>query len=168
MDSISSSAVSLVSISRFFGLVLLLSVFLSPSYHFAPPQFWSSYLSVSNHFHVLITASSSVFRCPITSMFSLLHLPLSFGVQSLPCSHYCIFLCLSVSNHFHVLITASSSIFRCPITSMFSLLHLPLSFGVQSLPCSHYCIFLYLLVSNHFHVLITASSSVFPSSCPNQ
>ena len=193
----------------------------------------SSYLSVSTRFH-LITASSSVFlsfgvhplpcshyciflslpifRCPLTSMFSLLHLPqssylsvsthfhvlitpsssvfLSSGVHSLPCSHYCIFLSLPI--------------FRCPLTSMFSLLHLPqssylsvsthfyvlittsssvfLSSGVHSLPCSHYCIFLslpifrcpptsmfslphllqssYLSVSTRFH-LITTSSSVY-------
>ena len=125
----------------------------------------SSYLSVSTHFHVLITASSSVF--------------LSVGVHSLPCSHYCIFLSLPI--------------FRCPLTSI-SLLHLPqssylsvstrfhlitasssvfLSFGIHSLP-SHYCIFLslpifrypltsmfsllhlpqssYLSVSTHFHL----------------
>ena len=255
----------------------------------------SSYLSVSTHFHLLITTSSSVllsfsvhslpsshyyiflclviFQCPLTSIFSLLHLPLScylsvsthlhllittsssvllsFSVHSLPSSHYYIFLCLvifpcpltsifsllhlplscylSVSTHFHLLITTSSSvllsfsvhslpsshyyiflclvIFPCPLTSIFSLLHLPLScylsvsthfhllittsscvllsFRVHSLPSSHYFIFLclvifpcpltsifsllylpvscYLSVSTHFHLLITTSSSVLLS-----
>ena len=35
----------------------LLHVF---SYNITPPQFWSSYLSMSTHFHVLITTCSSV------------------------------------------------------------------------------------------------------------
>ena len=36
------------------------------SYNIAPPQFWSSYVSVSSPFHVHITSSSSVFlsTCP--------------------------------------------------------------------------------------------------------
>ena len=255
----------------------------------------SSYLSVSTHFHLLITLSSCVllsfsvhslpsshyyiflclviFQCPLTSIFSLLHLPLScylsvsthfhlliatsssvllsFSVHSLPSSHYYIFLCLvifpcpltsifsllhlplscylSVSTHFHLLITTSSCIllsfrvhslpsshyyiflclviFQCPLTSIFSLLHLPvscylsvsthfhllittsssvlLSFSVHSLPSSHYYIFLYLVifpcpltsifsllhlplscyfsVSTHFHLLITTSSCVLLS-----
>ena len=40
--------------SMFFGLVLLRYLLLSPSwfYNITPPQFWSSYLSVSTHFHL--------------------------------------------------------------------------------------------------------------------
>ena len=52
------------SFSMFSGVVLLLSVPLSLSCVFSnitPPQFRSSYLSVSTDFHVLITTSSSVF-----------------------------------------------------------------------------------------------------------
>ena len=42
----------------FFYLNFLLHVI---SYNITPPQFRSSYLSVSTHFHLLITTSSSVF-----------------------------------------------------------------------------------------------------------
>ena len=55
-------------ISTFSGLVLLLSLLISPSSsHITPPQFRSSYLSVSTHFHVLINTSYSVFlsTCPM-------------------------------------------------------------------------------------------------------
>ena len=79
-----------------------------------------SYLSVSTHFHVPIATSSSV---------------LSFSVHSLPCSHCYVFFCPT---------------FQCPLTSMFPLLCLLLS---------------YLSVSTHFHVPIATSSSVFPTIC---
>ena len=75
----------------------------------APPQFWSSYLSMSTHVHLLITitTSSSVF--------------LSTGANhlSLPSSHYYIFFSLSLH--------------RCQPSqsSIFSLLHLLQSFSPQ-------------------------------------
>ena len=78
------------SISTFSGLVLLISfLFLHVfSYNITPPQFRSSYLSMSTYFHVLITTSSSVFLftfpnhlSPASLIFSLMftsrsHLPL--------------------------------------------------------------------------------------------
>ena len=144
-------------------------------------------------FHVLITTSCSVFlsTCPDhlslpcshhyillclslhmawpsqSSMFSSLHLALSFSPHGLT---------ISV---FHVLITTSCSVFlsTCP----------------NSLPCSHHyillCLSLYMswpsqssmfslphialsfsphvLTISVFHVLITTSCSVFLSTCPN-
>ena len=51
--------------STFSGLMLLLSLLVSPPCHFSynitPPQFQSSHLSGSPHFHVLINTSTSVF-----------------------------------------------------------------------------------------------------------
>ena len=128
----------------------------------------SSYILVSTHIHLLITTSSvflsfsvhphpsshyyifslPIFRCPPTSIFSLLRLQSSY---------------LSVSTHIHLLITTSSvflsfgvhphpsshyyvfslHIFRCPPTPIFSLLRLQSS---------------YLSVSTHTHLLITTSS----------
>ena len=66
------------SISTFSGLVFLLSFILHVfSYNITPPQHQSSYLSVSTHFHVLITTSSSVFLSTWPNHLSLASLILS-------------------------------------------------------------------------------------------
>ena len=109
------------------------------SYNITPPQLWSSYLSVSTHFHLLITTSSSFFHSTSVVVF------LSFSVHPLQYSHYYIFF-LS----FHL--SCGLPIFRCPPTSIFSLLHLLLSFIPPQLWSS------YLSVSTHFNILITTSS----------
>ena len=160
------------------------------------PLSFSPHVLTISVFHVLITTSSSVFLCTCpnhlslpcshhyillclslhtsqpsqSSIFSSLHLALSFSVHvltisvfhvlittscsvflstcpnhlSLPCSHYYILLCLSV----HMSFNPSQS-------CMFPLLHLALSFSPH------------VLTISVFHVLITTSSSVFLSTCPN-
>ena len=61
----------------FFSLYpFLLQVF---SYNVAPHQFWSSYVSVSTHFHLPITASSSVFLSTRPNSLSLASLIFSLG-----------------------------------------------------------------------------------------
>ena len=112
---------------------------------FTPPQLWSSYLSVSTHFNILITTSSSFFHSTSVVVF------LSFSVHPLQYSHYYIFF---LSLH----LSCGLPIFQCPPTSIFSLLHLLLSFTPPQLWSS------YLSVSTHFNILITTSSSFFHST----
>ena len=83
MQTDCSSTFSLFGVYAF-----LLRIF---SYNITPPQFWSSYLSVSTHFHVLITTSSAVFlsTCPnhlsLTSLFfSLMFAPPALALMSSP------------------------------------------------------------------------------------
>ena len=122
-----------------------------------------------SHYYILLCLSLHMSWPSQSSMFSLLHLALSFSPHvltisvfhvliatscsvflstcpdhlSLPCSHYYILLCLSL----HMSWPSQSS--------MFSLLHLALSFSPH------------VLTMSVFHVIITTSCSVFLSTCPN-
>ena len=73
-------------LSFFYLYLFLLHVF---SYNITPPQFRSTYLSVSTHFHVLITTSSSVFISTwpklSQSRFSCF---LTYVCHTCPCSHF--------------------------------------------------------------------------------
>ena len=93
--------------SRYSGL---LRVF---SYNITPPQFRSSYLSVSTHFHVLITTSSSVFLSTWPNYLSLASLifSLMFATPALALiSSFLIFSILFIPIiHFNILISVLSS-----------------------------------------------------------
>ena len=95
-------------ISCFFCLyVFLLHVLL---YNIAPSQFLVSRLSVSTHFHVLITTSSSVFfsTCPIYLSLTSLIFFLTFTTPALvPISSVLIFSILFISIiHLNILISS--------------------------------------------------------------
>ena len=122
-----------------------------------------------SHYYILLCLSLHMSWPSQSSMFSLLHLALSFSLHvltmsvfhvlittscsvflstcpnhlSLPCSHHYILLCLSL----HMSWPSQSS--------MFSSLHLALSFSPHGLTISV------------FHVLITTSCSVFLSTWPD-
>ena len=95
----------------FYLYMFLLYVF---SYNITPPQFRSSYISVSIHFNILITTSSPVFlstwsnRLSASSLLCSPHLPLLLFLHSLMFSIHIIR--ISHLSFWHVLLSLS----QCP------------------------------------------------------